>query len=133
MAEFFNIDDKKIEEGVEVDYYYSPGIKLVIRGMSPKIAAKHLELHAKYKNVTEDEAKQKQLDKEFDKEYKKLLADEVLVGWSGVTEDGKEVKYSKETARKFVNKYKPLFGFLSSQLGNYELFRQDKIEEKKEG
>lgn len=53
------------------------------------------------------------------------MADAILLGWKGVTENGQDVPYSKERAVKLLTEIPDLRNWVSEQAGNLENFRKE--------
>lgn len=58
-----------------------------------------------------------------------LIVNTVLLGWDGLTEDGKVVKYSKEKATEYLIKYPQFFTLVWELATEEENFHQEGVEE----
>jgi hypothetical protein len=52
----------------------------------------------------------------------KAMAEHIVVGWEGVTEGGKKVPYSIETAERYLNEVPVFFEFVESCASDMEAF-----------
>lgn len=118
-------DPKKEAEGVWIDID-GKGAKLLIARNGNPVAK------AKWEKLTSDPAVRNAFRRETIDEQRledmlvEVLADAVLLGWEGITEGGKPVKYSPAKARELL-KVK-LFRNLVQDLANdYTFFRQTVI------
>lgn len=73
-------------------------------------------------------------DEAYDAIVIECVANHVLLGWKGLTEDGKAIKYSVEKATELLSdeKYRSFLDFISSQAMDLTLFRDEAIEDIKE-
>ena len=85
-------------EWMEVDE--APGLELLVTGMQADGARKAMKAHqvkaraqSRGKALTEDQ---------YSSITKEVLIEHVLKGWRGLKNNGEDLPYSKETARKFI-------------------------------
>lgn len=67
--------------------------------------------------------------KEDLKLFSGLLSDSILLDWTGLSDEGKVIKYSKENATKMLAKYKEFRNFVWEMAGDIQLFRNEELEE----
>lgn len=91
-----------IDNGVWVgDFKGYPGVSFKVRGMGSDIAKKRMaDEKAKARIGNEGEVLS---EEQLAKVTAKVLADAILLDWKGLTDGGKEVKYTKALADKWLN------------------------------
>lgn len=91
-----------IDNGVWVgDFKGYPGVSFKVRGLGSDIAKKRMaDEKAKARIGNEGEVLS---EEQLAKVTAKVLADAVLLDWKGLTDGGKEVKYTKALADKWLN------------------------------
>lgn len=91
-----------IDNGVWVgDFKGYPGVSFKVRGMGSNIAKKRMaDEKAKARIGNEGEVLS---EEQLAKVTAKVLADAILLDWKGLTDGGKEVRYTKALADKWLN------------------------------
>lgn len=59
----------------------------------------------------------------------KVMAEAVLKNWTGIFEDGKEVKFSKENALDYLTKYPEFANIVAEISNNAAAFRDEEVED----
>lgn len=126
LYELFKTNNKLEKEGVTIDY--GEAGKFVIARMGGENSAYAKYLRAKLKqykfqidtdSLPADTERQILLD---------VFVKTVLLGWDGVTdENGKEIRFSEENAKKLLSDLPVLFDDLRSKAQDYTNFRQEEL------
>jgi len=63
--------------------------------------------------------------------FRETLAETVLLDWKGMTEGGKPIKYSKETALRFLTDVREFANIVTAAADDLENFQKDEEEDDK--
>ena len=111
--------------GVEVEL--EDGAVIIVRPIRNPDFKRYLnKLHKPY----ERKIQQKRMDQEvLDGLTRKAVAKHVLIGWKGITIDGKAVKYSPEKAEELMIEFDEFQDDVLTAATARETFRQEIVEE----
>lgn len=94
---------------VETEAGVKTGIKLTVRGSSSPVVKAHARKVYQEQKIREQQAKRrgKELETDLDEADDTMaeFAAKRLIGWEGLVEDGKEVKYSEAEAYRIMREY----------------------------
>lgn len=120
------LDLEKVESGTWVEIEDDAMLLIARSGNKAAIAA-YDRLLAPYKQLMErgkmPQAKLKEINI-------KIVAESILLDWSGLKVDGVELPYSKETAYKLLSdpEYAPFLRLVQDLASEEELFRAEQVE-----
>lgn len=101
LAKLFGTDKQKEEEGVEVDL--GEGIKVTVARANNKTYANALQ--KKFAQHRRQIRNRTLPDDVVERLTIEAMADGILLGWSGVTENDQPVDYSRDNAIAMLTKY----------------------------
>lgn len=123
------IDLEKSEAGVWIEY--DGGIEfLIARSNTPAYRKAVKQMHKRYKRQIENETLS---DEKSDRLMAELMAEHILLDWTGMKNGDEEFKYSRESAIAFLSdeRYAEVRQWIMAQADDLENFRQDEVKKQK--
>lgn len=123
------IDLEKAEAGTWIEY--DNGIEfLIARSNTPAYRKAVRHMHKRYKRQIDNETLS---DEKSDRLMAELMADHILLDWSGLKNGKEEFKYSRENAVAFLSdeRYAEVRLWIMAQADDLENFREDEAKKSK--
>ncbi|MDH3375354.1 MAG: hypothetical protein OEQ39_00085 [Gammaproteobacteria bacterium] len=123
------IDLEKSESGVWIEY--DSGISfLIARADTSPYRSAVRKMHKRYKRQIEQETLS---DEKSDRLMAELMAEHILLGWSGMMNGKEEFKYSRDNAVAFLSdeRYAEVRQWIMAQSQDLENFRAEEVKKPK--